>query len=162
MVLRVLFNSRLDPTLGFAIARVNRWKLGHGSTVRPPQASSKTRPQAARRGPEKDHHGTTSANRSQGRFRSCMPQTSSDQPNFGAAGVSGGTSSFPRTLGEPGYVGLRSDASGAELAVSNAQWATDRYGLSMGDGPRFEMYIYVADLDGMLTQLSDADVPIFA
>jgi hypothetical protein len=24
----------------------------------------------------------------------------------------------------------------------------DRYGLSMGDGPRFEMYIYVADLVG--------------
>jgi lactoylglutathione lyase len=62
--------------------------------------------------------------------------------------------------GEPGYVGLRRDAPGAELAVSNAQWATDRYGLSMGDGPRFEMYIYVADLDGMLSQLTDADVPI--
>jgi lactoylglutathione lyase len=47
-----------------------------------------------------------------------------------------------------------------ELAVSNAEWATGRYGLSMGDGPRFEMYIYVADLDAMLRQLADADVPI--
>jgi lactoylglutathione lyase len=62
--------------------------------------------------------------------------------------------------GEPGYVGLRRGAPGAELAISNGQWATDRYGLSMGDGPRFEMYVYVADLDGMLGQLADAAVPI--
>jgi lactoylglutathione lyase len=62
--------------------------------------------------------------------------------------------------GEPGYVGLRSSAPGVELAVTNGQWATDRYGLSVGDGPRFEMYIYVADLDGMLRQLGDAGVPI--
>jgi lactoylglutathione lyase len=62
--------------------------------------------------------------------------------------------------GEPGYVGLRSDASAAELAVTNVQWAMDRYGLYMGDGPRFEMYLYVADLDGIVKQLADADVPI--
>ena len=30
----------------------------------------------------------------------------------------------------------------------------------MGDGARFEMYIYVADLDGMVRRLADADVPI--
>jgi lactoylglutathione lyase len=58
--------------------------------------------------------------------------------------------------GEPGYVGLRSHDPGPELAITNAQWATDRYGLSMGDGPRFEMYVYVADLDGMLRQLAAA------
>ena len=62
--------------------------------------------------------------------------------------------------GAPGYVGLRSDASGAELAVSNAEWATDRYGLSLGDGPRFEMYVYVADLEGTLGQLAGEDVPL--
>jgi lactoylglutathione lyase len=62
--------------------------------------------------------------------------------------------------GEPGYVGLRRDASGPELAITNGQWATDRYGLSMGDGPRFEMYIYVDDLDGMLSRLADAAVRI--
>jgi lactoylglutathione lyase len=62
--------------------------------------------------------------------------------------------------GEPGYVALQSDAPGAELAVTNAQWATDRFGVSMGDGPRFEMYIYVADLEGMVSQLADADVPV--
>lgn len=62
--------------------------------------------------------------------------------------------------GEPGYVGLPSDASAAELAVTSGEWAKDRYGLSMGDGARFEMYVYVADLDEMVRQLADADVPI--
>jgi lactoylglutathione lyase len=62
--------------------------------------------------------------------------------------------------GEPGYVGLRRSDPGAELAISNGQWATQRYGLSMGDGPRFEMYVYVADLDGMLSQLTHAAVPV--
>ena len=62
--------------------------------------------------------------------------------------------------GEPGYVGLRSDASEAEVAVTSVEWAIDRYGLSMGDGARFEMYVYVADLDGMVRRLADADVPI--
>jgi len=62
--------------------------------------------------------------------------------------------------GDPGYVGLRSDDSAAELAMTSVEWAKDRYGLSMGDGARFEMYIYVADLDGMVRQLADADVPI--
>ena len=62
--------------------------------------------------------------------------------------------------GEPGYVGLRSDASEAEVAVTSVGWAMERYGLSMGDGARFEMYVYVADLDGMVRRLPDADVPI--
>ncbi len=62
--------------------------------------------------------------------------------------------------GEPGYVGLRAEESAAELAVTSAQWAIDRYSLAMGDGPRFEMYIYVGDLDGLVTQLAEAEVPI--
>ena len=61
---------------------------------------------------------------------------------------------------DPGYVGLRSDASAAELAVTNIQWSLDRYGMSMGDGPRFEMYVYVDELDATVKQLADADVPI--
>lgn len=64
------------------------------------------------------------------------------------------------TEGEPGYIGLRSDAPGAELAVTNVQWAKDRYGLSTGDGPRFEMYVYVADLDALVGQLAEQDVSI--
>jgi lactoylglutathione lyase len=62
--------------------------------------------------------------------------------------------------GEPGYVGLRSDGSGAELAVTDAQWAAQRYGLTIGDGPRFEMYVYVSDLDGTVRRLADAGVPV--
>jgi lactoylglutathione lyase len=62
--------------------------------------------------------------------------------------------------GEPGYVGLRRNGSDAELAVTHAQWAADRYGLSTSDGARFEMYIYVTDLDELVSQLEDAAVPI--
>jgi lactoylglutathione lyase len=62
--------------------------------------------------------------------------------------------------GEPGYVGLRSDGSAAELAVTSVEWAKDRYGLSMGDGARFEMYIYVADLDGLVRRLAETGVPV--
>jgi lactoylglutathione lyase len=60
----------------------------------------------------------------------------------------------------PGYVGLRSDDSTAEVAVTHAEWAMNRYGLSMGGGPRFEMYVYVADLDDTVKKLQGADVPI--
>jgi lactoylglutathione lyase len=60
--------------------------------------------------------------------------------------------------GEPGYVGLRSGT--AELAVTNAQWASDRYGMTMGTGPRVEMYVYVRDLDGLLGQLRELGVDV--
>jgi lactoylglutathione lyase len=50
--------------------------------------------------------------------------------------------------------------SPAELAVTSVDWAMNRYGLSMGDGPCFEMYVYVADLDGMVRRLADANVTI--
>jgi lactoylglutathione lyase len=62
--------------------------------------------------------------------------------------------------GEPGYIGLRRDGSGPEVAVSNAEWATARYGVSIGEGPRFEMYVYVGDLDGVLRRLADAEVRV--
>jgi lactoylglutathione lyase len=62
--------------------------------------------------------------------------------------------------GEPGYVGLHDDGTAGELAVTNIQWAKDRYGLSMGDGPRFEMYIYVSDLDASVRQLARGGVPM--
>ena len=62
--------------------------------------------------------------------------------------------------GDPGYVGLHSDTSPAEIAVTSADWAMDRYGLSVGDGPRFEMYLYVPDLDELVRQLAGAGVPV--
>lgn len=62
--------------------------------------------------------------------------------------------------GEPGYVGLHGEAQAAELAVVSAQWSADRYDVAMGDGPRFEMYVYVDDLDGLVTQLAGVDVTV--
>ena len=59
--------------------------------------------------------------------------------------------------GPVGYVGLRRP-EGPELAVTDAQWATDRYGLKLGDGPRVEMYVYVDDLDAALSRLQEAGV----
>jgi lactoylglutathione lyase len=44
--------------------------------------------------------------------------------------------------GEPGYVGLRRGGSG--LAVVAAAWPRKRYGMVMGDEPRFEMYAFSA------------------
>ncbi len=61
--------------------------------------------------------------------------------------------------GAPGYVGLTRDGAG-ELAVTHEQWPADRYGLSPGTGPRFEMYIYVDDLEAMLARLTEANVTV--
>jgi lactoylglutathione lyase len=62
--------------------------------------------------------------------------------------------------GEPGYVGLHGDGDEGELAVTSVQWAKDRYGMAMGDGPRVEMYVYVVDLDASVKRLARADVRI--
>ena len=61
--------------------------------------------------------------------------------------------------GEPGYVGLTREGGG-ELAVTDEQWAFDRYRLSPGSGPRFEMYVYVDDLEAMLARLIKANVMV--
>lgn len=60
--------------------------------------------------------------------------------------------------GEPGYVGLRSGT--AELAVTDANWASERYGLTMGNGARVEMYVYVPELDALVAQLRHAGVTV--
>ncbi|MBA3373120.1 MAG: VOC family protein [Actinomycetota bacterium] len=53
--------------------------------------------------------------------------------------------------GEAGYVGLRSD--GGELAVVASQWPQDQFGMQLGTAPRFEMFVYVDDVDGTLERL---------
>jgi lactoylglutathione lyase len=53
--------------------------------------------------------------------------------------------------GEPGYVGLRRGSS--ELAVVASDWPRQNYGLEPGAGPRFEMYVYVEDVDALVADL---------
>ncbi len=60
--------------------------------------------------------------------------------------------------GEPGYVGLRRDA--AELAVTAREWARDQYGLTLGDGPRFEMFVYIENVDTLIDALRAEGVPV--
>ncbi|HEV2373435.1 MAG TPA: VOC family protein [Streptosporangiaceae bacterium] len=60
--------------------------------------------------------------------------------------------------GEPGYVSLRRGSS--ELAVVAADWPKQQYGLGVADGTRFEMYVYVEDVDVLVSQLSAEAVPV--
>jgi lactoylglutathione lyase len=53
--------------------------------------------------------------------------------------------------GEPGYVGLRRE--GAEVAVVAADWPREQYGATVADGVRFEMFVYVADVDAAVDEL---------
>ena len=55
--------------------------------------------------------------------------------------------------GDPGYVGLRRGAY--ELAVVDFRWPADHYGRAVGDGPRFEMFVYVDDVDQTVERLRE-------
>jgi lactoylglutathione lyase len=59
---------------------------------------------------------------------------------------------------EPGYVGLR--RGDWELGVTASAWARDQYGLELGTGPRFEMFVYVDDVDAVLPRLRAAGVTV--
>jgi lactoylglutathione lyase len=59
---------------------------------------------------------------------------------------------FP-TEGEPGYVGLRRGES--EVAVVAAEWPQQQYGIAPGRGVRFEMFVYVDDVDAIVVRLRD-------
>ena len=60
--------------------------------------------------------------------------------------------------GDPGYVALpRGDA---ELAVVAAEWPREQYGLGLGDGPRFEMFVYTGDVDRLLADLRAEGVTV--
>ena len=53
--------------------------------------------------------------------------------------------------GDPGYVGLR--RAEYEIAVVAAEWPEQQYGLATGDRVRFEMFVYVDDVDGTVDKL---------
>src|SRR3954447_18686966 len=57
---------------------------------------------------------------------------------------------FPET-GAAGYVSLRRDK--CDVAVTDARWPVDQYGLEMGTRPRFEMFVYVDDVDTLVSAL---------
>ena len=60
--------------------------------------------------------------------------------------------------GEPGYVGLRRDES--ELAVVTLDSPRQLIGVEPGQGPRFELFVYVHDLDQELGELRGAGVTV--
>ena len=60
--------------------------------------------------------------------------------------------------GEPGYVGLRRGAY--ELAVVTVVSPQQVLGIEAGTAPRFELYVYVDDLDGDLERLRAAGVGV--
>jgi lactoylglutathione lyase len=53
--------------------------------------------------------------------------------------------------GEPGYIGLRRGSH--ELGVVDAAWPAEQYGRGLGTGPRFEMFVYVEDVDETVGRL---------
>lgn len=53
--------------------------------------------------------------------------------------------------GEPGYVGLRRGTY--EVAVVAAEWPQQQYGRAPGVGVRFELFVYVDDVDATMARL---------
>ena len=60
--------------------------------------------------------------------------------------------------GEPGYVGLRRDSG--ELAIVSDQWPRDQLGLEPGPQPRFELFVYVDDVDTVIDDVRRVGVPV--
>lgn len=52
---------------------------------------------------------------------------------------------------EPAYVGLR--RGGHEIAVVASDWPQQQYGAEVGSGVRFEMFVYVTDVDALVERL---------
>jgi len=57
---------------------------------------------------------------------------------------------LPAPDGSPGYVGLRRGA--AELGITAEVWPHQAFGRRAGTGPRFELMLYVDDLDAALRE----------
>lgn len=60
--------------------------------------------------------------------------------------------------GEPEYVGLQRD--GTDLGIVHESSPQQMIGRSMGDGPRFDLFVYVDDVDASIGSLRDAGVPV--
>ena len=60
--------------------------------------------------------------------------------------------------GEAGYVTMVRDE--AELAVVDAEWPARQTSLEMGTEPRFEMFVYVDDLEETVEALRSRGTPV--
>ena len=60
--------------------------------------------------------------------------------------------------GEAGYVTMGRDE--AELGIVDAEWPAQQTSLEMGTEPRFEMFIYVDDLDETVEALRARGTPV--
>ena len=60
--------------------------------------------------------------------------------------------------GEPGYIGLARD--GAELALVSSASPRELLGVTPGSEPRFELFVYVPDVDVAVRELSAAGAPV--
>jgi lactoylglutathione lyase len=60
--------------------------------------------------------------------------------------------------GEAGYVTMVRDE--AELAIVDAEWPARQTSLDMGTEPRFEMFVYVDDLEGTVETLRSRGAPV--
>ena len=65
---------------------------------------------------------------------------------------------FPPDGDDPGYVSLRRDES--DLGIVHESSPRELIGVSMGDGPRFELFVYVDDVDESVERMRDASVTI--
>jgi lactoylglutathione lyase len=60
--------------------------------------------------------------------------------------------------GPAAYVGLRRGDS--ELAIVDSGWSRDQFGLTMGEGPRFELFVYVDGPDEAVAAMRDEGVKV--
>ena len=60
--------------------------------------------------------------------------------------------------GEPGYIGLARD--GAELAIVSSASPRELIGVTPGIEPRFELFVYVPDVDAAVRECSAAGAPV--
>ena len=65
---------------------------------------------------------------------------------------------FPPDCDEPGYVGMGRDES--DLGIVHESSPRELVGLTMGDGPRFELFVYVDDVDETINSMREAAVTI--
>jgi lactoylglutathione lyase len=67
-------------------------------------------------------------------------------------------SRVPSPDGSAGFIGLSRD--NAELAVATEASPRQLAGVEPGEGPRGELFVYVADVDGTVDELHDAGVRV--